>query len=216
MTATKDTGQVEGFLGPVLTAAQLGAIFPKAPRSSLELDAAELSRALIWAGCTTVKRIAAFLGQIGHECGELRYVREVWGPSAQQVRYENNAAFLWSAISPTNHLAFKLGNSEVGDGYRFRGWGWIQTTGRANTLAASLAIYGDDRLIARPDLLDQRATAPWGAASYWRARNLNALADADDDRGLTRAVNGAATDQAPSHHLRRMAYQAAALAVFGV
>ncbi len=65
----------------------------------------------------TPARAAAFLAQVGHESGQLRYLREIWGPTPAQVRYEGRA---------------DLGNAQPGDGKRFMGRGLIQITGRKN------------------------------------------------------------------------------------
>ena len=61
--------------------------------------------------------MAAFLAQIGHESNSLRFVREVWVPTPTQERYEGRV---------------DLGNTQPGDGKRFRGRGLIQVTGREN------------------------------------------------------------------------------------
>lgn len=66
------------------------------------------------------KRIAAFIAQIGHESGQLKYVKEIWGPTAAQAKYEGRK---------------DLGNTVVGDGSKYRGRGLIQITGRANYMA---------------------------------------------------------------------------------
>jgi Predicted chitinase len=63
------------------------------------------------------ERVAAFIAQIGHESGQLRYVREIWGPTPAQIRYEGRT---------------DLGNTLTGDGFKYRGRGLIQITGRTN------------------------------------------------------------------------------------
>jgi putative chitinase len=71
---------------------------------------------------TTPARQCAFLAQIGHESGGLRYTKELWGPTPVQMRYEGR---------------LELGNTEPGDGRRFMGRGLIQITGRANYRAVA-------------------------------------------------------------------------------
>src|SRR3954469_13788458 len=66
-------------------------------------------------------RAAAFLAQLAHESGQLRFMEEIWGPTPAQQRYE-----------PATTLATSLGNTDPGDGLRFKGRGPIQITGRAN------------------------------------------------------------------------------------
>jgi putative chitinase len=69
-----------------------------------------LVRAMQLAELVTHFRGAAFLAQIGHESGRLRYVREIWGPTPQQLRYE-----------PGTTLARRLGNVYAGDGRPLHG-----------------------------------------------------------------------------------------------
>ena len=85
-----------------------------------ELFAGHLAEACAAYHITTPERLAAFLAQIGHESASLRYVAEVWGPTTTQQRYEGRK---------------DLGNTQSGDGSRYRGRGLIQTTGRANYAA---------------------------------------------------------------------------------
>lgn len=116
-------------------------------------------------------RVAAFLAQIAHESGQLRYVLEL----ADGKAYEGRA---------------NLGNSEPGDGPRFRGRGLIQVTGRANYRACSLALFGDERLLSNPELLEHLEYAALSAAWFWSANGCNELADAGDFRALTKRING--------------------------
>jgi putative chitinase len=66
----------------------------------------------------------------------------------------------------------------------------IQITGRDNYLACSKALFGDDRLLRTPELLEQAEWACKSAAWFWNSRNLNVLADSEDFVGVTRRING--------------------------
>lgn len=121
----------------------------------------------------TPVRAAAFLAQVGHESGRGRYLKELWGPTEAQKRYEGRE---------------DLGNTETGDGFRFRGRGLIQVTGRANYRRVGAALGVD--LEAQPELLEQPYLAALSAAQWWSANGCNALADAGDFRLLTRRING--------------------------
>lgn len=125
------------------------------------------------------KRTAAFLAQIGHESGELRYVREL-GSDQYLSKYD------------TGTLAARLGNSPEadGDGQQYRGRGLIQITGRRNYLACSQALFGDDRLLRQPELLEQPQWAAESAAWFWQSNGLNELADKDQFTAITRRING--------------------------
>ena len=119
------------------------------------------------------KRVAAFIAQIGHESGQLRYVKEIWGPTAAQTRYEGRA---------------DLGNTQSGDGSKYRGRGLIQITGRANYKACGEALGLD--LINQPELLEKPQHACMSAAWFWASRGLNTLADAGQFDAITRRING--------------------------
>lgn len=133
-----------------------------------------LSKAMEGGQINTRLRMAAFLAQIGHESGSLVYVKELGGASYFQ-KYEGRK---------------DLGNTQPGDGPKFAGRGLIQVTGRANYLAASKALFGDDRLLKTPEWLEQPEWAAESAVWFWSSRNLNALADADRFTDLTKRING--------------------------
>lgn len=121
----------------------------------------------------TPLRQAHFLAQIGHESGRLQHTREIWGPTAAQTRYEGRK---------------DLGNTEPGDGSRYRGRGLIQVTGRANYARASKALGQD--FVGNPEMLESPRWAAMSAAEFWGRNGCNALADADDVLALTKRING--------------------------
>lgn len=155
-----------------------------------------IARAMALSGCTTRQRRAAWLAQIGHESGCLRYTREIWGPTAQQRRYE-----------PPTPLAGALGNTQPGDGGRYKGRGLIQITGRANyrlcTERMAHLVQGADvpDFEEAPELLERPGWAALSAALYWQQRNLNRYADRGDFTGLTKAINGGYNGLAHRQHL---------------
>lgn len=135
--------------------------------------AAPISAAMALWAIDSEARQAAFLAQIGHESGRLVYVRELWGPTPAQARYEGRA---------------DLGNTQPGDGKRFMGRGLIQITGRTNYKGVSDALGTD--FVTTPELLEQPSNAALSAAWFWNTHGLNALADAGDFATITRRING--------------------------
>ena len=119
------------------------------------------------------KRVAAFIAQIGHESGQPKYVKEIWGPTSAQARYEGRK---------------DLGNTVAGDGPKYRGRGLIQITGRANYIMCGEALALD--LINHPELLEKPQHACMSAAWFWVTRGLNTLADAGQFDRITRRING--------------------------
>ncbi|KHK58044.1 chitinase [Ralstonia sp. A12] len=160
---------------PLLTAAQLRTVMPNAGTRA-DVFAPILADVLLFRQINTPARIAAFLAQVGHESGQLRYVRELWGPTPAQRGYEGRA---------------DLGNTQPGDGKRFLGRGLIQITGRANYRVCGMALGLD--LEAQPELLEQPVHAAASAAWFWLRGGLNRFADQDTDVAfveLTRRING--------------------------
>ncbi|MBI6634012.1 glycoside hydrolase family 19 protein [Pseudomonas paralactis] len=156
----------------LITEQQLLHILPNAGRN-VGIFVPALNTAMNHYGIVGAVRVAAFIAQVGHESGQLRYVREIWGPTKQQAGYEGRA---------------DLGNTTKGDGSKYRGRGLIQITGRANYAACSEALGLD--LISNPQLLEVPRHAAMSAAWFWSTRALNTLADQGEFVKITRRING--------------------------
>jgi putative chitinase len=167
-------------MGITMTVTQqlLETIMPNA-RSQAGVFISALNTAMLRFSINTPKRAAAFLAQVGHESGQLHYVREL-GSDQYLSKYD------------TGTLAARLGNTPAldGDGQKYRGRGLIQITGRDNYLQCSLGLFGDDRLVFVPQLLEQPQWAAESAAWFWEQNGLNELADRDQFNSITRRING--------------------------
>ena len=155
-----------------ITAQQLLQILPNAGQKA-GVFAPVLNTAMSKYQIVTPLRIAAFIAQVGHESGQLRYVREIWGPTPQQLGYEGRK---------------DLGNTVPGDGSKYRGRGLIQITGRANYAECAEALGLD--LISHPELLELAQYAAMSAAWFWGKTGLNTLADKSEFVTITRRING--------------------------
>ncbi|QRN97885.1 LysM peptidoglycan-binding domain-containing protein [Archangium violaceum] len=163
------TGPSEPGTKGGVSLAQLRKIMPNLSQAKAEQYLPHLNKAMAEAGINTPKRQAAFLAQLAHESGEFRYMEEIASGAAYEGRKD-------------------LGNTEPGDGKRFKGRGPIQLTGRANYRAAGKALGIDlennPTRAADPDVGFR--TAAW----FWNSRNLNTYADAGNFREVTRRING--------------------------
>lgn len=150
----------------------------------------------------TKSRICAFLAQCAHESGGFTIYTENLNYSAQGLRkvfpkyFPDQATADRYARQPkwigARVYGGRMGNGaeSTGEGYKYRGRGLIQVTGKNNYLACSQFIYGDDRLVNDPDLLSTSDGVILSACWYWSANKLNALADKGDMVGLTVKING--------------------------
>jgi predicted chitinase/LysM repeat protein len=168
---------------------QLRAIMPNLPAARAEQMLPYLNSAMQEAHINTPRREAAFLAQLAHESVELRYFEEIASGAAYEGRSD-------------------LGNTQPGDGVRFKGRGPIQLTGRSNYRAAGQALGIDlehnPTRAADPDVGFR--TAAW----FWNSRNLNSYADAGNFDAITLRVNGGYNGKAS-----RDMYYARALNVLG-
>jgi Predicted chitinase len=165
-----------------ITIAQLREIMPYA-RIRAFAFAEPLNAAMFEFDINTPQRQAAFLAQIAHESGELRYVEEL----ASGKDYEGR---------------LDLGNTAKGDGVRYKGRGLIQITGRSNYANCSIALFGyESRLLTEPELLEEPINACRSAAWFWKSHGCNELADIGNFRRITLIINGGLTG-----HGQRLAY----------
>lgn len=160
-------------------------------------------------GITTPLRIAHFLAQALHETGGLTILRESMNYSAGRlieifgVNRHSAAVTAAEATSLAGNAeaiaervyglgnprkAQELGNIQPGDGFRYRGNGILQTTGRSNHrsmgAACGIDFETDPELVTTPE----HALKP--ALQEWTEKNLNAAADRNDIRAITRGING--------------------------
>ncbi len=153
----------------LLTPDKLKAIAPEAPSGRPEQLASQLNRTMIEYGINTPMRQAHFLAQIAHESDRFNALEEY----ASGEDYEGRD---------------DLGNTQPGDGVRFKGRGLIQITGRTNYGDCGKALGVD--LISNPKRLADPDLASRSAGWFWSTRQLNGDADRDDVRTVTRVING--------------------------
>ena len=154
---------------------------------------------------STPLRQAHFLAQTGHESAGFLKVEEGLNYSenaltamfGKRITAEQARAYGRNAMHVANQkmiasiiYANRNGNGDVasGDGYRYRGRGLIQITGKANYSALVKQLGAD--VAANPDLLLRYHFAAMSAAAWWKNHGLNDLADSDDVTSITRIING--------------------------
>lgn len=156
-------------------------------------------------GITTPLRQSHFLAQTGHESAGFTKVEEGLNYSetallatfSRRITPQQAKAYGRNEAHPANQkmiasivYANRNGNGDVssGDGYRYRGRGLIQITGKAN-YAALVKQLGVD-IVAYPDRLAGNMLAAMSAGAWWKNNGLNELADSDDVTRITRIING--------------------------
>jgi putative chitinase len=166
-------GIADGIAGRRTYAALLAHVSGRRMDGLLELGAGCAAHLPGHGIADTPARLANFLGQAAHESGGFQFMREIWGPTPAQRRYEGRR---------------DLGNTQPGDGKRFMGRGIFQLTGRANY--AEMAVRTGLPLVDQPELAERPDTAVLTACIFWQTRGLSALADAGQEDTITRRING--------------------------
>jgi putative chitinase len=153
----------------LVTIEQIHTICNSVDRKTIELNLPGLNAALATFKINTPIRIAHFLAQVLHECGEFQYLEEL----ASGEDYEGRT---------------DLGNIYPGDGKLFKGRGLMQVTGRDNYRQLSVDTGID--FLGNPYQLSSLKYAALGAGWFWHSRGLNQLADRGDHAEISRRVNG--------------------------
>ena len=153
----------------MITKEQLALIMPHASNLNVVKYHAHLVNAMEEYQINTPLRIAAFLAQLAHESGSLRYVRELASGEAYEGRKD-------------------LGNNKPGYGIKYKGRGLIQITGFFNYKKLTEA-FGVS-FVDNPEMLEEPKWATLSAAWFWGTHNLNMMADKQMFKSITRIING--------------------------
>ena len=170
---------------------KLSVVMPRALPAKIDLYFEPLVAGMKKYQITTSLRMAHFVAQIAHETASFLYAEEIADGSAYEGRSD-------------------LGNTEPGDGRCFKGRGLIQLTGRANYADYSRDA-GADYMVNPGVVASDPFVAVDVACWYWNKRAINRLADADDVKAVTKAINGGYNGLDD-----RMEYLARAKAVLGI
>jgi putative chitinase len=150
----------------------------------------------------TPQRVAAFISQCAHESCDFTKLHENLNYKATSLITTWPKHFNASIADSYAHNPEKIanrayanrdgnGDEASGDGWKYRGRGPIQVTGKANYTLCSQAIYQDNRLVDNPDMVETDLdTAFDSAAWFWSSHDLNTLADTGDILGITKKING--------------------------
>ena len=185
-----------------ITTQQLLQILPSAGQSTGVFVSA-LNTAMNHYQIVGLKRVAAFIAQIGHESGQLtRQVENLnYNAEALQRTWPSRfsaelAADVARKPEQIANIAYgnRMGNTAPGDGWKYRGRGLIQITGKNNYHACGEALGLD--LIAKPELLEKPQHACMSAAWFWATNGLNTLVDAGKFDAITQRINGGQTGAA--------------------
>ncbi|WP_321837821.1 glycoside hydrolase family 19 protein [Pseudomonas kulmbachensis] len=194
-----------------ITTQQLLQILPNAGQSAGVFVSA-LNTAMNHYQIVGLKRVAAFIAQVGHESGQLKCLVENLNYSADALRKTWPSRFdveLATAVArKPEHIANiaygnRMGNTASGDGWKYRGRGLIQVTGKANYRACGETLGLD--LITQPELLEKPQHACMSAAWFWASNGLNTLADAGKFDAITQRINGGHNGAADRQALYAMA-----------
>ena len=181
-------------------------------------------------GINTPERMAAFIAQVGHESAGFKAMSENLSYRADRIRdlgRQNGPGSRWAeAAKQADKLARnqsglanfvyadRLGNGDEagGDGWRFRGRGLKQLTGRANYRDIGRIVKASfpdaPSFESDPDCLMIPRWAAISACAFWHAKGCNQFADAGDFRGLTKRINGGLIGLADREARHRIAKKA--------
>lgn len=187
-------------VGSMLTVEKLQKIYPSANNTFVDA----INRYAIQYDINSKERLAAFLAQVLHETNGFNKLRESLAYSAERLRavfpsrFKNVAAA--QNVVTKGQVAIgdaiyggRLGNTNAGDGYKYRGGGLMHTTGKTNYQEVQNALIDNGirvNLITNPELITTPDIAIQSAMIFWHNRNINAIADTKDITKVSRTVNG--------------------------
>jgi putative chitinase len=160
-----------------ISRSELKLICPLANDGVLESLVNPLNRYMDVYHINNYPRVRHFIAQAAHETHGLTKFHELYNgtPEVYFKKYDNRK---------------DLGNTQPGDGMKFKGRGIFQLTGRYNYSHLSLILFNDYRLLDNPDLLEQPDLVVRSACWYWEDRKLNSLADQNMIKSITLKING--------------------------
>lgn len=185
--------------------------FPKAGKQTLKVYSDQLPYYMGVYEINTPLRIANFFAQLSHESADFTRLTENLNYSVSalktlfgrhRISLEDAQKYGRTANQRANQEMIanilyggewgrrNLGNVSYGDGWKYRGRGLIQKTGRANYKAYSKAIGDEKLLIDNPDLILQPQYAAWTACWWWKNKGLNEIADTGNIVLARQRVNG--------------------------
>lgn len=156
----------------------------------------------VYFGVDNPKRIAAYLAQTFHESGYLRTTEENLNYSADGLvktfpKYFKTYELARAYARQPQKIASRVyasrmgnGNEASGDGWRYRGRGYIQLTGKTNYQLFMKGDWCEKDVVVNPDLLSKFYYNQLASLWFWQSRGLNNLADCEDINEITRKING--------------------------
>lgn len=201
-------------IGSLTVAVPLRAVAPRLVDSEVSDWSEHLAAAAERWGISTINRLATWLPQLAHESSGFTRLEENLSYSAERLmqvwpsRFRTLADAAVFARHPEllaeNVYGGRLGNTDPGDGWRYRGGGLIMLTGKDNHREAERATGLP--LVEHPEILRQVGEpAATVAGWYWQSRGCNELADAGDFRQISRAIAGGLTGLADRERLWALA-----------
>jgi putative chitinase len=194
----------------MITPMQLKAVFPACRNPGVWVRA--ILQIAPQFDITTDARLLMFIAQCGYESGSFNVLRELLSYSTvdklraafphEMTSDDVAQRFVMNPVGLGNYVyANRNGNGDVasGDGYKYRGGGLIELTGKGNYQRVGEAIGVD--LLQRPNQIIIEPIAAKTAGFFWKQNDLNAAADAGDFDYTTRRINGSAMEGADERRL---------------
>jgi len=152
-------------------------------------------------GITTIPRVAAFIAQCAHQSGGFSTLEENLNYKAATLtkiwpqRYPAGIAEQYAGkpeLIANKSYGGRMGNGPEtsGEGWKYRGRGLLQLTGKDNYASCSKFMFQDDTLLENPDILLDSYYAIHSACWFWHKNNLNQYADSGDFVTMTKKING--------------------------